>query len=74
MHPDLMKKLDVTLPFEPFTIKDCNKLKKHRECVYRSDCSWMNNKCMDNDEVHNNVNIRHLLVDGEDGEVIVDGE
>jgi len=61
LHPDLMKKLDITLPFEPFTIKACNKLKKHRECVYRSDCTWMNNKCMEQHEaLHNTDNIRKL--------------
>jgi hypothetical protein len=64
IHPDLMSKLDMTLPFEPFTIKDCRKLKNHRECVYRSDCEWLNNKCMEHHEAMHSgdgvTNVNHI--------------
>jgi hypothetical protein len=61
MHPDLMKKLDVTLPFEPFTIKECKKLKNHKDCVYRSDCQWINNKCMEHHEaLHENDDLNRV--------------
>jgi len=27
------------------TKKDCEKLKKHRDCVEKKECEWVDNKC-----------------------------
>jgi hypothetical protein len=46
LHPDLVLKLNMKMPLVVTSNKDCEKLKKHRDCIYRSECRWVNNKCI----------------------------
>lgn len=44
-HPDLMTKLKLKIPTENTTKKECQRMKKRKDCADRKECEWLDNKC-----------------------------
>lgn len=80
IHPDLVLKLKLNVHKDDINRKDCEKLKKYRDCIYISQCRWREDKCVYIEDINNNSNrkLEAVYVDEDiraaDGELFFDGE